>query len=415
MKRQYEKLIHEYLSYFPCVVLVGARQTGKSTLIDMIGDGREVFDLEVRADYNQIAQDPDLFLRLNNNPIAIDEAQLLPELFPALRVAIDRNRNAYGKYLLTGSSSPALLNSISESLAGRVGIIEIAPFSFSETQATDSPGLLGLFTGDVAPADILKLFPASDSNAVSQAVDKYWMEGGYPDPWLWDTDRFKEVWYEQYLRTYVERDIARLFPNLNANRFRRFIELLAGCSGTIINYSNIARILEVSQPTARDYFRIAHGTFLWRTLPAYSKNISKRVSRHPRGYLRDTGLLHHLLQIPSHRRLLSHPQMGNSWEGMVIEEILRTLNAGGIQYSAYYYRTSAGAEVDLILEGKFGLIPVEIKHTQSLNLRHLRPIRDFINEFDCTFGIVVSRDEKVRMYDEKIIGIPFTMLTGSVL
>ena len=413
MKRQYEKLIHEYLSYFPCVVLVGARQTGKSTLIDMLADGREVFDLEVRADYNQIAQDPDLFLRLNNQPIAIDEAQLLPELFPALRVAIDKDRKAYGRYLLTGSSSPALLSSISESLAGRVGIIEIAPFSFSETQATDSPGLLGLFAGDVAPVDILQLFPTSDRNEKSQAVDKYWMEGGYPEPWLRDTDRFKEVWYEQYLRTYVERDIARLFPNLNANRFRRFIELLAGCSGTVINYSNIARILEVSQPTARDYFRIAHGTFLWRTLPAYSKNISKRVSRHPRGYLRDTGLLHHLLQIPSHRRLLGHPQMGNSWEGMVIEEILRSLNAAGVQYSAYYYRTSAGAEVDLVLEGKFGLIPIEIKHTQSLNLRHLRPIRDFINEFDCTFGIVVSRDEKVRMYDEKILGIPFSLLTGS--
>ena len=414
MKRQYEKLIHEYLSYFPCVVLVGARQTGKSTLIDMLADGREVFDLEVRADYNQIAEDPDLFLRLNNKPIAIDEAQLLPELFPALRVAIDKDRKAYGRYLLTGSSSPALLSSISESLAGRVGIIEIAPFSFSETQATDSPGLLGLFAGDVAPVDILQLFPTSDRNEKSQAVDKYWMEGGYPEPWLRDTHRFKEVWYEQYLRTYVERDIARLFPNLNANRFRRFIELLAGCSGTVINYSNIARILEVSQPTARDYFRIAHGTFLWRTLPAYSKNISKRVSRHPRGYLRDTGLLHHLLQIPSHRRLLGHPQMGNSWEGMVIEEILRSLNAAGVQYSAYYYRTSAGAEVDLVLEGKFGLIPIEIKHTQSLNLRHLRPIRDFINEFDCAFGIVVSRDEKVRMHDEKILGIPFSLLTGSV-
>ena len=412
MKRQYQQLIHEYLSYFPCVVLVGARQTGKSTLINMLADGREVFDLELRADYNQITHDPDLFLRLNDNPIAIDEAQLLPELFPALRVAIDKDRNAYGKYLLSGSSSPELLTAISESLAGRVGIIEIAPFSFSETRATDNPVLLRLITGETDPASILQLFPPSDDTEISQAVDKYWMEGGYPEPWLRDTARFKDVWYEQYLKTYVERDVARLFPNLNTVRFRRFIELLAGCSGSVINYSNIARILEVSQPTAKDYFRIAHGTFLWRTLPAYSKNTSKRVSRHPRGYLRDSGLLHNILQIPSHRRLLSHPQMGNSWEGMVVEEILRTLNAAGIQYSAYYYRTSAGAEVDLILEGKFGLIPFEIKHTQSLNLRHLRPIRDFINEFDCPFGVVVSRDERARMYDDKILGIPFTLLTS---
>ncbi len=411
MKRQYEQLIREYLTYFPCVVVVGARQTGKSTLIGMLEDGREIFDLETRADYNQIARDPDLFLRLNNKPIAIDEAQLLPEIFPALRVAIDKDRTAYGRYLLSGSSSPELLTSISESLAGRVGIIEIAPFSFSETQATDSPNLLKLFSGDCSPGDVMQLSSPSDINESNQIVDTFWLEGGYPEPWLRDTGRFREIWYEQYLKTYVERDIARLFPNLIAPRFRRFVELLSGCSGTVINYSNIARIMEVSQPTAKDYFRIAHGTFIWRTLPAYHKNIGKRVSRHPRGYLRDTGLLHHLLQIPSLKRLLSHPQMGNSWEGMVIEEILRTLNAAGIRYSPYYYRTSAGAEVDLILEGKFGLIPLEIKHTQSVSPRHLRPIRDFVNEFGCPFGIVVNRDEKTRRYDEKILGVPFTLLS----
>jgi len=168
--------------------------------------------------------------------------------------------------------------------------------------------------------------------------------------------------------------------------------------------------LDVSQPTVKDYFKIAHGTFLWRTLPAYSKNVSKRVSKHPRGYFRDTGLLHHILQIPSHARLLSHPKMGSSWEGLVIEEILRSLNAAGITYSPYYYRTSGGAEIDLILEGKFGLIPVEIKYVQTVNPKHLRAVRDFVNEFDCPFGLIVNNDEKVRMYEEKVFGIPFSVL-----
>jgi hypothetical protein len=412
MKRHYEQLIREYLGYFPCVVLVGARQTGKSTLIEMVGEGREIFDLETRADYQQIVQDPDLFLRLHDRPIAIDEAQLLPDLFPALRVAIDRDRQGYGKYLLSGSSSPQLLTAISESLAGRVGIIEIAPFSFAETQQVGSSNLLQLFKEGCTPADIMQLSSAAELDALSPMVDKYWLEGGYPEPWLRDIGRFKETWYEQYLKTYVERDIARLFPNLSAPRFRHFVELLAACSGTVINYSNIARLLDVSQPTAKDYFRIAHGTFLWRTLPAFSNNISKRISRHPRGYLRDSGLLHHLLQIPSRKRLLSHPQMGHSWEAMVSEEILRTLNSAGIPHSACYYRTAAGAEVDLVLEGKFGLIPFEIKHTQSVNPRHLRPIRDFVEEFGCPFGIVVNRDEKARRYDEKIFGLPFALLTA---
>ena len=132
--------------------------------------------------------------------------------------------------------------------------------------------------------------------------------------------------------------------------------------------------------------------------------------------VRDTGLLHHILQIPSHKRLLAHPQMGFSWEGMVIEELLRTLNAAGIQYVAYYYRTSGGAEVDLVIEGKFGLIPFEIKHTQNVHSRHFRALRDFVNEFDCPYGIIIiNNDKKIRLYDEKLTGIPFSILTGKGL
>ncbi|MCP4272268.1 MAG: ATP-binding protein [Gammaproteobacteria bacterium] len=410
MKRQYLSLIHEYLSYFPCVVLIGARQTGKSTLIDMLDDERELFDLEQRADYDQIAHDPDLFLRLNNNPLAIDEAQLLPNLFPALRVAIDKDRTQYGKYLLTGSSSPQLLTAISESLAGRVGIIEIAPLTLSETINVKTPNLLTLFNGSCSPDKIIKM---ATSESEPEEIDDYWLNGGYPEPWLRNTGRFREIWREEYIKTYIERDVARLFPHMNSVRYRRFIELLAGCSGAIINYSNIAKILNVSQPTIKDYFDIAHGTFIWRNIPAYSKNVSKRVIKHPRGYLRDSGLLHHLLQIPSMRRLQSHPQLGSSWEGMVIEEILRTLSAAGIQHKPYYYRTSGGAEVDLVLEGSFGLIPFEIKHSQNVNIGRLRAIKDFVSEFNCSFGVIINRDERIRMYESNIIGIPLSHLISS--
>ena len=414
MKRQYHKLIEDYLSYFPCIVIVGARQTGKSTLIRMVDDKRELFDLESRADFDQIARDPELFLRLNDKPIAIDEAQLLPALFPALRVAIDRDRHAFGKYLLSGSSSPELLTGIAESLAGRVGIIELAPFSFSETQGVDTPHLLQLFADGFDPNSLRELAVPAETGEFDQALVRYWLQGGYPEPWLRKPGKFQEVWREQYLKTYIERDITRLFPRLNPIRFRRFVELLASCSGSIINYSNIAGLLDVSQPTVKDYFRIAHGAFIWRQLPPYHKKPGKRVSKHPRGYLRDTGLLHHILQIPSHKRLLSHPQMGASWEGLLIEELLRTLSAAGVRHTAYYYRTAGGAEVDLVLEGPFGLIPFEIKHTQNVNPRHLRGIRDFIRGFNCPFGIVVNNDEKVRVYDEKLFGVPFALLVAQL-
>lgn len=413
MKRAYQQLIIEYLGYFPCVVIVGARQTGKSTLMSKVAGNRLLYDLEVRADYDQIARDPDFFLRANDRAIAIDEAQLLPDLFPALRVAIDRDRAAYGKYLLSGSNSPELLSAISESLAGRVGIIEISPFSFAETNSVNTSNLIKLFQESFSPDHILDFSNSTNEQEDLKKIAEFWFHGGYPEPWLNSSSRYREVWREQYLKTYFERDVAKLFPNLNAVRFRRFIELLASCSGTIINYSNIAKILDVSQPTVKDYFKIAHGTFIWRNIPAYTKNMMKRVSKHPRGYFRDTGLLHHILQISSYQRLLTHPQMGASWESVVIEEVLRGLNAAGISYTPYYYRTSGGAEIDLILEGKFGLIPFEIKHTQTVNLKHLRAIRDFINEHQCVFGVAINNDEKVRQYEEKIFGIPFSIISAS--
>lgn len=410
MKRQYTALVEEYLRYFPCVVLVGARQTGKSTLLGMIPGSRPSWDLERRADYQQIARDPDLFLRNHAGPISIDEAQLLPELFAALRVAIDNDRRACGRYLLSGSSSPELLGSIAESLAGRVGVIEIAPLSFAEVRGVERPGLLRLFRPETTAEEILALQP----QASPAEIETYWMYGGYPEPWLRDQQRFREVWREQYLKTYVERDISRLFPGMNLVRFRRFIDLLAASSGDIVNYSNLARTLDISQPTARDYLRIAHGSFFWRTLPAYTRNAAKRLVKHPRGYLRDSGLLHHLLHIGSPRQLLSHPKMGASWEALVIEEILRGLNAAGIAHGAGYYRTSAGAEIDLVIDGAFGTVPIEIKHTQNVNSRSLRAISDFVDEAGCRFGIVVNNDDRVRQYQDRIFGVPFSALCSEI-
>ncbi|WPD24421.1 MAG: DUF4143 domain-containing protein [Candidatus Electrothrix scaldis] len=212
---------------------------------------------------------------------------------------------------------------------------------------------------------------------------------------------------QNYIRTYLNRDIQQLFPGLNREKFRLFIQMLSNVSGTVINYSNVARTLGVSQPTARDYFHIAHNTFIWRHIPAYSQNTSKRIVKHPKGYLRDTGLLHFLLHLRSLNDLQAHPMMGHSWEAAVTEEILRGLDALGISYDYSYYRTGAGAEVDLILEGDFGVVPIEIKYSQKVLLRELRGIRDFIKEHDCPYGLVINNDEQVRQYEENLLGIPF--------
>jgi predicted AAA+ superfamily ATPase len=215
---------------------------------------------------------------------------------------------------------------------------------------------------------------------------------------------------ESYFQTYLERDIRRLFPGLNLERYRQFVRMLAGVSGAIINYSEIGRALGTSAPSVRDYFEIAHGSFLWRTIPAFTRPGVKRLVRHPKGYMRDSGLLHYLLKIPDLEILRAHPVLGRSWESMVTEEIIRGLNCRGIPHESFFYRTRRGAEVDLVLSGQFGLVPVEIKWSQSVSRRDTLPLEDFMEEYKLQTGILINNGETVMRLSEKIIAIPFGCL-----
>jgi predicted AAA+ superfamily ATPase len=215
---------------------------------------------------------------------------------------------------------------------------------------------------------------------------------------------------DQYVRAYVLRDVGRLFPGLNQEKFRTFARMLGGLSGSTVNQAEVARALGVSSPTVRDYFTIAEGAFLWRSLPAFTRNVTKRVIKHAKGYLRDSGLGHHALRVPDVTALLSHPQAGASWEGMVVEEICRQLAQRGIAFDACHYRTGGGAEVDLVLEGTFGLVAIEIKLGQRVRSQELRGLREFIVEHRCRFGLVLSNEERPRLIEENIAGLPVRYL-----
>ncbi|WGZ94802.1 MAG: ATP-binding protein [Candidatus Thiothrix putei] len=404
MERHFTAFINELLTLFPCVAITGVRQSGKTTALRDLPPPWQRYDLETASDYDLVARDPDLFLRLNPKQVALDEAQLLPAVFPALRVAIDADRNSNGRFFITGSSSPELLHSISESLAGRVAMVEVAPLMMSEAFAQPPSGLYELIQSRRLLTDFASLQP---SNTDLQQHHDYWLRGGYPEPWLKNNARFHKLWMQNYVKTYLERDILRLFPSLQREKYQLFLQMLAQLSGTIINYSDVARTLGISPPTAREYFRIAHGTFIWRHIPPYEKNAAKRIVKHPKGYLRDSGLLHHFLHLYTQNDLLAHPQMGHSWETMVIENLIRGLNAQGILFDYYHYRTSAGAEVDLVLEGEFGLLPIEIKYKQTVSLRDLKGIHSFIEEYQCPYGIVVSNNDRLGLVSEKLINVPF--------
>ena len=406
MKRHVLPLLHELLGLFPCVALIGVRQCGKTTILQELLPDWRLFDLEKMADYENIARDPDLFLRLNADRVVIDESQLLPAVFPALRVAIDSQREKPGRFVISGSSSPELLSAISESLAGRIAIIEMGPLSLAEAYKLPPSPFYGLIGARATAAALAALTPRTSLDQIAS----YWLHGGYPEPWIKDSGRFRKLWMQNYLQTYLDRDLPRLFPGLDRQKFKLFVQMLAQLSGSIINYSEVARALGVSQPTARDYFQIAHGTFVWRHLPAYEKDAAKRVVKHPKGYLRDSGLLHHLLHLQDRNDLMAHPRMGQSWESVVIETLLRGFAAAGVDCRAYHYRTGGGAEIDLVLEGEFGVVPVEIKHTQHVDARSLRALRDFVAERNCRYGIVINNDERPRLLDENLVGLPFAAL-----
>ena len=408
MKRAFETLLNEYLTLFPCVAVIGPRQCGKTTLLGCLDESWRILDLERGSDYQALSDDPELFLSLHPDRIAIDEAQILPGLFPALRVAIDADRSRTGRFVVTGSSSPDLVRSITESLAGRVGIIEMSPLSWSEVQPSGEPGLVDLILDRTCTPQ--GLVASGRPRADLTALSEYWFKGGYPEPWIKNEDRFRETWMDQYVRSYVLRDVGRLFPGLNQDKFRIFARMLGGLSGRVVNNAEVARALGVTSPTVRDYFEIAEGSFIWRRLPAFTRNVAKRVIKHPKGYVRDSGLGHHAQRIPDLTALLSHPQAGASWEGLVVEEICRQLNQRGIAFDAYHYRAGGGAEVDLVLEGSFGLLAVEIKLGQRVRLQSLRGFREFVREHGCRFGLVLSNEDRPRLIDQEIVGLPVRFL-----
>jgi hypothetical protein len=363
--------------------------------------------LERAADFESVSHDPDLFFRLNPRFIALDEAQVHPPVFNALRVAIDEQRKERGRFVVTGSSSPTLIRHVSESLAGRVAIIEMGPLSCLEACGHGKTQLVSLFKGkEPNLAALLKLSP----RLTLSEIHGYWLKGGYPEPWVRRGEAFRKMWMENYFQTYIQRDVARLFPGLNQTKFRLFAQHLAGFSGSVVNCSDLGRALGISSVTAQEYLEIAQGSFLWRNIPSYERGSLRKIVKHPKGFLRDTGILHHFLRIGDRESLLTHPRMGASWEGLVIEELLRGLSAEGISHQPYYYRTYAGGEVDLVLEGEFGTIPVEIKHSQTLTHYDIRSLSEFVEERHCPLGLVIHNGTEVRRMTEKIVSVPFACL-----
>ena len=403
IKRDIEKSIQFLLKSFPAVALLGARQVGKSTLLKNLPNQVKFYDLERASDYEKISDSSQLELILQDRGkelIAFDEAQLCPSLFSALRVSIDESRDQNGQFILTGSSSPHLIKNISESLAGRIAILEVPQLTWNEALEKKQSKFYEYLSSPEKFKTLKNLYSRQD-------IEELCFTGLYPEPFL---KRKKEVeyrlWLENYIKTYIERDIRSLFPQLQLDSYKRFIKMLSVSSGELFKASNFAKSLDVANSTIKKYIEIAEGTYLWRNLNCYSKNTKKRLVKTHKGYIRDTSIVNYLLNVNSKEDLLSHPAFGQIWESFVIEQIIKNIQNQFIRSDFYFYRTHHQAEIDLILEGEFGLVPIEIKSGAFTKKFQLIALKSFIEEQDCKFGIVINNASEICRLDEKIYQIP---------
>jgi uncharacterized protein len=342
--RELEDKLLAALNNMPVVALLGPRQVGKTTLALQIAkkglDKKSAYlDLELDTDLNKL-NDPESYLRrFENQLLIIDEVQRKPDLFRVLRGLVDirkRTGEKSGQFLLLGSASRDLLQQSSESLAGRIRYLELSPFSALEVYNSDPLGF----------------------NA-----EKLWFRGGFPDSYLAVTDNESWEWRNDFVSSYVERDIPLMGPQIPGTKMKRFWSMLAHYHGQQPSLTDLGKSLEVSHTTARSYLDILTDFYMIRQIQPWAGNTKKRLVKSPKIYIRDSGLLHKLLNISDFESLLGHPSIGASWEGFVCENIINQLSTKW-QYS--FYRTHSQTEIDLVLEGPGKQVwAIEIKRSSS--------------------------------------------------
>jgi predicted AAA+ superfamily ATPase len=332
VRKHLKEAIGAALRANPAVALLGPRQCGKTTLARMLvaPTSENYFDLEDPVSLQRLDQ-PSTALGELRGLVVIDEVQRRPDLFPVLRVLIDRPRSP-AKFLLLGSASPALLRQSSESLAGRIHVIETGGFTIEE---------IG-----------------------TRSKDRLWVRGGFPRAFLASSEDRAWAWRQQFVRTFLEQDIPQLGIRVPPPQLQRFWMMLAHYHGQLWNASELAGSLGLSQPTVRSYLDLMTSVYMVRQLQPWHENLAKRQVKAPKIFLRDSGLLHALLGIRTRKDLLTHPKLGASWEGWVIEQLLWTFDVD----QAYFWATHQGAELDLLIMQGTHRIGVEVKRNDAPSL-----------------------------------------------
>ena len=356
------------LKQFPVVGVLGPRQVGKTTLVKeaLHTDGKKAIylDLELPSDLN-LLRDPELYFRENSDRrLILDEIHHKPDLFPVMRSLIDIKRKP-GRFLITGSASPSVIQHGLETLAGRITFCELHPLSLSETG------------GDYR---------------------KLWLRGGFPESYLAKNIRNSMEWRQSFVRTYIQRDVPSLGLLANRTTLRNLLQMVSGSQGAIVNYSSLSKSLGISVTTIVNYTEVLEDTFVVRRLPSYHTNVKKRIVKAPKLFIRDSGLLHSLWGIDNMSSLLGHHLVGHSWEGFVIQQIAANLRE---EFELFYYRTQDGAEVDLVIaKATKPIVAIEIKFSDDPVLSKGNQIA--LGDLKAKYNFIVTPSAKDHPYDGKI-------------
>lgn len=391
---------------FPVVVLVGARQVGKSTLLSHLFSQEAkgvVFD--PLQDVGNARAEPDLFIRTNPTPLILDEIQYAPEVVPAIKRAVDRDRSP-GQYLITGSQQWEVMKSLSESLAGRALILELDGFSLVELYGDAQEGATSWLQAWIAsPGSPQGFKQLKERYSVYEQLWRGWL----PDAQTLDM-RLIPDFHESYLRTYIERD-ARLLANISDWRqFRRFYQLCNALTAQETNYSELGRDIGLSQHTAKHWLEILIASFQWHEIPAFSQNTVKRISKKPKGHSADTGLVCTSNLISSPDALAGHPRWGNIFESAVVAEIRKSCALMTTSPRLYHWRSHGGAEVDIVLEIDNTFFPIEVKsttHPSKGDARGILAFKDTYPNLNTAPGIIICLAERVQQIHDSVFVIPW--------
>lgn len=361
----------------PIAALLGPRQCGKTTLAQAVARGRKAtfFDLERSSDRLRL-QEPELSLGPLSGLVVIDEIQRQPGLFAALRVLADR-KPSRARFLILGSASPDLIKGAAETMAGRVAFVDMGGFSL----------------GDVGAA----------------RLDRLWVRGGFPRSYLARTSADSFAWREDFVRTFLERDVPQLGLQIPAEQLRRFWSMTAHYHGQIWNGSEIGGSLGVAHTTVSRYLDILCGAFVLRRVQPWHANVGKRLVKSPKVYVRDSGLLHYFLGIQDRHDLLGHPKLGASWEGLVLEELLRSASEREI----FFYSTYAGAEVDFVVRSGVDLVGFEAKRSEAPALS--KSMRVALQDLNLKHLFVVYPGSGPIALHERVTAIPITELPAGII